>query len=86
MKKLLPLLLLPLLAACESERTIPTTKNPQGETIDCVSLGQEEARPDIQYGLSTQNIVMGVVMVETVIVPVWVLLDETYCPVREVAK
>ncbi len=47
---------------------------------ECVGINQEKD-PDLKYKTSTLNVVLGVIFVETIIVPVIVLLDEFECPV-----
>jgi hypothetical protein len=48
----------------------------------CVGIDDEQKRdPNLVYEIDTGNVIVAVIFVETVIVPVWVALDETYCPV-----
>jgi hypothetical protein len=48
--------------------------------IPCVGLnGKKQA--GVEYEYSTLNIVLGIIFVETVIVPVVVVLDRLECPV-----
>jgi hypothetical protein len=76
-KNVLFLAALAFLAACDSEVTLPDSKS-----YPCVGAFAEEDRlPNLRYRASTTNIVVGLAFVETVFVPVIVLLDETYCPV-----
>lgn len=61
---------LTLLAGCES-RTL------YGE---CVGIdADKDAR--LEYKLSVRNTVVGFIFIETIFVPVIVLVNETYCPV-----
>jgi len=46
----------------------------------CVGIDDKQD-PKLEYKLSVRNTVLGIFFVETVIVPVLVLVDETYCPV-----
>jgi len=46
----------------------------------CVGIDDTQD-PKLEYKLSVRNVVLGCFFVETVIVPVLVLVDETYCPV-----
>lgn len=59
-----------LLAAC-------TSRTEHGE---CIGLADEK-KPDLQYRVSTWNVVMGVIFIETIVVPVVVAIDQVYCPV-----
>ncbi len=47
---------------------------------DCVGVDTPQ-KPDREYKLSVLNTVIGIVFVETIIVPIIVLKDQTYCPV-----
>lgn len=68
------LLLLSLLVGC-------TSRTEFGDCIGAFSDGD----PGLRYEVSAWNIVLGIIFVETVIVPVFVVLDETMCPVARVA-
>lgn len=54
---------------------------------DCKGLIEDsEKDPALVYEMDVGNIVLAVVFSETFIVPAWVLITETYCPVdRKVA-
>ena len=54
-----------------------TTRTQYGE---CIGLG-DDRNPELHYKVSVWNAFLGIVFVETVIVPVIVLVDETFCPV-----
>lgn len=69
-KKLLGIILLATLAACESER-------PEGK---CIGLNGKP-KPGVEYEYSTGNIIVGVVFMEMIAPPIIVLLDELKCPV-----
>lgn len=71
MKKTIALLFTLLLAGCQSR----TDLGP------CVGLGDPQ-KPGLHYKVSVRNIVLGIVFVETIVVPVVVAVDETYCPVN----
>lgn len=78
MKKiLLSLMLAFTVAGCTSET----------EYGDCVGLF-EDRDPTLVYETDTGNVILAVIFSETLIVPAIVLIDETYCPVkqRKVAK
>jgi hypothetical protein len=57
--------------ACESQRG---GKN-------CIGIG-EDKEPGVKYEYSTQNIVVGIIFVETIFVPAIVLLKDIRCPVE----
>lgn len=46
----------------------------------CIGANDQRS-PDFYYKLSTNNVVMAIIFVETVYVPIVVVLDELYCPV-----
>ena len=48
----------------------------------CVGL-DDEKNPDLVYNISTRNMILSVIFIETIFVPVIVALDETYCPVAK---
>lgn len=83
MKKLM---LLVLLAACESGRTIPTKAAPQGERIRCVGVTGKGKRAGIDYDFSARNIVVGIVFFQIIAPPVVVLVRETYCPTADTTR
>jgi len=58
------------LCGCES-------KTEYGPCIGIV----DERNPNLEYRLSIQNTVIGVICSETIFVPVIVLANETFCPV-----
>lgn len=71
MKKLLVLIVAAvLLGGC-------TTRTEYGE---CIGLG-ESGQKDLHYKLSAWNLAMGVIFVETLVVPVVVAANELSCPV-----
>lgn len=59
-----------LLSAC-------TSSNAGGK---CIGVLDKE-QPGVEYRLATRNVVVGVVFVETLIVPAVVVFDEIKCPV-----
>jgi hypothetical protein len=65
------LCLLLLLAGCESQRG----------GVRCIGAF-EDPEAGVKYEPSTLNIIIGVFLVETLIVPAIVLLKETRCPVQ----
>jgi len=80
MKKIVFIILLALalvLPGCNRE-------TPYGK---CIGLADDK-NPALNYKVDTWNAVMGIVFVETVIVPFVVLNDCIYCPVgaKEVSK
>lgn len=46
----------------------------------CVGL-LDERDPALKWKVSTANALAGAILIETVMVPVYVLLERTYCPV-----
>lgn len=66
-----------LFIACLSVLSACETRTQYGE---CIGIDGDKD-PNLHYKVSTTNVVWGVVFVETIIVPVVVLLDETDCPV-----
>jgi hypothetical protein len=46
----------------------------------CVGIADDKA-PNLQYKLSIWNTFLAIVFSETIIVPIVVLVNETYCPV-----
>lgn len=52
------------------------TSRPEGRCIGAF----EEKEPGMKYEYSTQNIVVGAILVETIIVPAIVVLKEIQCP------
>lgn len=54
-----------------------TTRTEYGQ---CVGLGDDK-NPTLHYKVSVWNAFLGIVFVETVIVPIIVLVDELECPV-----
>jgi hypothetical protein len=45
----------------------------------CIGLG-EEPDPRLNYKVSAQNLAVGLIFIETIIVPVFVAADQFYCP------
>jgi hypothetical protein len=59
-----------LLTAC-------TNKTEYGS---CVGIGDKQ-NPKLHYKVSAWNVTMGILFVELIAPPIFVVLDETYCPV-----
>ena len=71
MKKILMIAcMVALLAGC-------TTRTQYGE---CVGIGDDK-NPTLHYKADVWNVFLGIVFVETVIVPLVVVFDELECPV-----
>lgn len=49
---------------------------------ECVGISDADKDPKLMYKPHTMNIILGIIFVETIIVPVWVTLDRLYCPVE----
>jgi len=47
---------------------------------ECVGINDADRRPTLHYRLSTRNLVLGIIFVETIFAPLIVLLSEMYCP------
>jgi hypothetical protein len=75
MKWLILLSLTVLLSGCQ-------TRTKYG---DCVGVSEHQSSK-LQYKLSVRNTVVGIIFVETVFVPVVVLVNKTYCPVGPKVK
>lgn len=71
-KLLLSLVMAASVSGCKSET----------EYGKCVGLGEEYREdPSLEYRPSIRNIIVGVVFFELVAPPVYVAIDEFYCPV-----
>jgi hypothetical protein len=46
----------------------------------CVGLGDDK-NPALEYKVSAWNVAMGVIFIELVAPPIFVVVDETFCPV-----
>jgi hypothetical protein len=51
----------------------------------CIGI-DEPGKPGLVYKLSVLNTVIGLIFIETIIVPIVVLKDQTYCPIGETTK
>jgi hypothetical protein len=47
---------------------------------DCIGLGDDK-NAELQYKVSIWNAFLGIIFVETIIVPLVVAVDKIYCPV-----
>ena len=47
---------------------------------NCIGIG-EDKEPNLIYKVNTKNIVIGVVFFEMILPPIFVLADETLCPI-----
>ena len=70
MKKIIALMLVVLLTGCTSNT----------EFGPCVGIG-EDKNPNLVYKVSAWNVVLGILFFELVLPPVFVAVDEFYCPV-----
>jgi hypothetical protein len=48
----------------------------------CVGIADEKT-PELVYKLDVWNAVLGILFVETIVVPIVVLANDTYCPVAK---
>lgn len=62
-----------LMIACESERFVPGYGY-----APCVGIGERQDTR-FAYKLSAWNAAMGILFVETIVVPVVILVNETFC-------
>lgn len=87
--KLITLLTVASLAACESQRTIAVRQN-DGTTkltaVQCVGVLEKGKLPGIDYNPSARNIIVSVFTVEFIAPPVITVLDELYCPASDTTK
>ena len=61
----------------ESERTIG------GKVVQCVGITESGLRDStLTYEVSVPNVLIGVLGLQTVIVPAYVVLKDLYCPVE----
>lgn len=73
MKRILAcLLLIATLAACTSST----------EYGQCIGVADDKD-PKLTYKVSVWNAFLGIILVETIIVPIYVLVDQTFCPVAK---
>jgi hypothetical protein len=63
-------LMFALLAGCTSKT----------EFGPCVGLGDDKD-PALTYKLSAWNIAMGVIFIELIAPPIFIAVDETFCPI-----
>ena len=52
----------------------------QTEYGPCVGISDEK-NPNLVYKIDVTNAVLGIVFIETIIVPIVILADETFCPI-----
>lgn len=74
MKKVVALALLLIFSSC-------TKSTKYG---NCVGL--YETDPRLVYEINTKNLILGIVFIETIIVPVYVATEYFYCPIGKVKK
>lgn len=72
MKLTAVLLIAALLAGCTSKT----------EFGDCIGIADDK-KPDLQYKVSAMNVFLAIIFIETVFVPVIVLVDQTSCPIAK---
>ncbi|MCK9369238.1 hypothetical protein M0R04_04805 [Candidatus Dojkabacteria bacterium] len=75
MKKIVTLALLIMMLALSA----CTERTQYGECIGVT----DEKNPELVYKVNTQNAMLGVLFFETLIVPIVVINDCLYCPVRK---
>lgn len=52
---------------------------------NCVGLGEKQD-PRLEYKVSVRNVIIGIFFVELIVPPIFVLVDQFYCPVGIVPK
>lgn len=72
MKRILLILLAVMVLAGCTSRT---------EYGNCVGIDEADRDPTLRYKIEGWNVAMAIIFVETVVAPIIVVLDETYCPV-----
>lgn len=75
MKKVIAVIAVILLAVMLAGCTTSTSFGP------CVGVDDSDRNPTLHYKLSVWNVILAVIFVETIVVPVVVVLDNTYCPI-----
>ena len=58
-------------------QSVYTSETPYG---DCLGLGETQT-DSLVYEVPTGNVIVGIILVETVIVPAYIVLKDLYCPV-----
>lgn len=72
MKKLLIMLAIAsILPSCTSKT----------EFGNCIGVSRKKEDPSLEYELSIKNAVIGIVFFQIIAPPLYVLRDETYCPI-----
>ena len=73
------LMLAVMLAGCGN-----SLKGQDGKIYECYGIIDKDdvKDPNIRYKLVTDNIIWDVILVETVVVPIWLLGFQTHCPVE----
>lgn len=70
MRKLAAAVFLVLLVGC-------TSSTEHGPCIGAF----DDRDPKLTYKVSVLNVFLAIIFVETIIVPIWVVVDETLCPI-----
>lgn len=47
---------------------------------ECIGINDPQV-PGVTYKVSTRNVILGIVFIETIVVPVIVVLDDFKCPI-----
>lgn len=77
MKKLIAILLsAAVLAGCTSV----TSHGP------CIGIGDEDKDPSKVYKVNIGNLIVGIIFIETIVVPIVVAVDQFQCPVADRKK
>lgn len=50
---------------------------------ECVGIDDSERKPELVYKLSKWNLFLGALFIQTLVVPIVVAAEQTYCPVAK---
>ena len=62
-----------LLSSCTSDTDY-------GECVGIDDMIQGNVVDTLEYEIDTGNVIVGAILIETIIVPIYVALEETFCP------
>jgi hypothetical protein len=79
MRTLLILAVMVLLTGCRTEAEV------NGKMYPCVGTNSTR-NPNLVYKMSTRNVVVGIIFIETIVVPVVTVLEYLECPVGTITS